>query len=450
MVVCSLAAAPWLMGLEAERLYREALSELLSRGYRIEQDEYRRGWLGARTLTVVAPPPLADPAALARPRLQLVSRITHGARGRALLHWPPLLAAASGRATVIGSARALPPLLVDARIDLERRVAAELRLPDVSYTGASGRLRLSGGRAGLRSDPGAASWHGWGELPTLEAIGTDGRTLTLHGLGWRIDASRPGLGLVFGRGELSVAAIALGGAGGTPSFSAAGLGLTLEADPRGERVDLTAAAALDRLRIHGADYAPLRLRLALTGVDAASLLAIRDAVGELNARSLPESLRGLAFGAILARYLPDVLAGEPRLSLDPVELMTPDGPLSASLSLRLADMDAAGLREPLAWLTHLAGEARVALPQPLLLGWMTEQQRRRVREELMHRGEGAEPLPTRLELEIAGAAQAALARLIHERWLIPGEGRLRAAAELGDGRLAVNGKAVPINGVPGP
>jgi uncharacterized protein YdgA (DUF945 family) len=55
-------------------------------------------------------------------------------------------------------------------------------------------------------------------------------------------------------------------------------------------------------------------------------------------------------------------------------------------------------------------------------------------------------LPPRLDAEVSAAASAALAALIRDGWLLAEGDRLRAAAALGDGQLALNGKILQVAG----
>jgi uncharacterized protein YdgA (DUF945 family) len=443
-------AVPWLLGLRVELLYHRFLDDLAARGYRIVQDEYHRGWLGARALTQIGPPMdllTGAEAGSEAPRLQIISRVTHGPRGANLRRWPPLLGTSMSRVTVVGGARALPPLLVNGSIDVLGAIDSAWQIPDVAYSGALGQLHLIGGEGRLRADGDRREWGGDGELARLEVIDRSGQALVLEGLGWRFAGRWVHAGLPAGESELSLQGLSLDGTGQRPPLKLSDARLQLQARMEQGRADLSAGLAVDQLSVDHAEFAPSRLRLALTGVDMLALGALRDAMRTYNAQELPESIRGLALGALLTQSLPRLLSGAPHLALDDLELMTPQGPVNGLARLQVAAMDAADLARPSHWLKRLSGEARIAAPQALVLQQLVDDQQRRVRDELRRRGERFDPLPPRLATEVEQAAQASLAALIRNGWLVADQGRLSAAVLIGDGLLTVNGKTIPIAGM---
>ena len=445
-------AVPWLVGLRAEQLYHRFLDDVAARGYPIVHDEYHRGWLGARALTQIGPradSPADSDAEAEPPRLQVVSQIAHGPRGAALWRWPPLLASSTSRITVVGRARALPPLLVDGSIDVLGAIDSAWQVPDLAYSGALGRLHLTDGQGRLQADADRPEWRGDGKLARLEADDGSGQALVLYGLGWRFAGHWVDPGLPVGESELRLQGLSLDGTGPRPPLKLENAQARLQSRLEQGRVDLGASLAVDQLSVNHADFAPSRLRLDLTGVDAHALRALRDGMRAYNARELPESVRGLAFGALLAQSLPGLLSGGPRIALHDMDLTTPQGSVSGQAWLQVAATytDILDLARPSRWLKGLSGEARIAAPQALVLQLLVDDQQRRVRDELRHRGESADPLPPRLETEVEQAAQASLAALIRDGWLVADHGRLSAAVLIGDGLLTVNGKTIPIAGM---
>ena len=458
--VLSLALGlPWLLGVRAEHLYEEAVADLAAAGYRIVQNEYRRDWLESTALLVIAP--AASDAAEA-PQLQVASRIGHGPGADDLLRWPPVLATARSRVTVIGGLRQLPPLLVQTALEAGGAVAATLRLPGITYSGRVGMLNLVDGQGELRLGDGGDGLSGAGELPLLEATDVTGQALTLRGLGWRFALHGLTAGVPVGGGALTLDELQLDATTDLPPLQVSGVLMRLETAVDAGQARAEAELRIDELMVNGSQFAPSRLQLALTGVDAASLSSLLDGLRQLDARDLPESMRGLAIGALLTQSLPGLLSAAPQLELERMALATPFGAVTADARLAVSGgvgsnlVPSAGTgardgaepnaRPPLIWLQRLSGEAQVFAPQALVLQVMIDEQRRRVQRELMNRGELADPLPARLEAEMEAAAQASLLSLIRDRWLLSDRGRLSASAVLADGRLTWNGKTIPING----
>ena len=463
------SGVPWLLGLlgllglQAEHLYKDAVADLAAAGYRIVQSEYRRDWLESTALLVVAP---AESDAAEPPHLQVASRIGHSPGAENLVRWPPVLATARSRVTVIGGPRQLPPLLVQTTLEAGGTVAATLGLPGITYSGHAGSLHLVDGHGELRLGDNGDGWSGRGELPLLEAMDAAGKTLAVRGLAWRFDLHGLTAGVPVGEGVLSLDALQLDATTDRPPLEVAGVLMRVETAVDAGQARAEAELRIDQLRVNGSAFAPSRLRLALTGIDAAALSSLFDGLRQLDARDLPESMRGLAIGALLTQALPELLSAAPRLELESLELATPFGAVSAEARLALSasagfdvapNPDGGAERaaefpaqfppgQPLRWLQRLSGEAEVSAPQALVLQMMIDEQRRRVQRELMSRGEPVDPLPTRLEEEMEAAAQASLLSLIRDRWLLSDRGRLSASAALADGRLTLNGKILPING----
>ncbi len=451
--VSLLLVAPYLLGLHAERLYRQTLERLAERGYRVEEGHYSRGWLVSDAAVVIAPP--AFPAPLSEPdsgptsgptRLKLTNRITHGPRSGEWRQWPPVLAAIRSRISVIGGPRQLPPLLVDGVLVADGAIAAALRMPNLAYSGVAGRLNWVDGRGSLRTDADMTAWHVEGELRRLEAVDSDARALVLEHLRWRLDLADADGGLPIGDASLSLDRLRLDGGGRLPPIAAAGLRLGLRTVIAGEHAGLSAELGIDELSMDRAAFAPSGLRLSLTRLDVHALARLLDDVTALNASDLPASLRGLVIGALVTQSFPALLAAAPRIALEELTLMTPKGPVRAKGFVELRDGEPTDVRQPLLWLRRLSGDAQISAPRTLILQLLADEQQRRVRQELRHLGVPDEPLPPRLDAEVSAAASAALAALIRDGWLLAEGDRLRAAAALGDGQLALNGKILQVAG----
>jgi len=454
---------PWLLGLQAEHLYKDAVADLAAAGYRVVQSEYRRDWLESTALLVIAP---AASDAAEPPQLQVASRIGHGPGIDNLLRWPPVSATARSRVTVIGGPRQLPPLLVQTALEAGGAVATTLGLPGITYSGHAGSLQLVDAQGELRRGGDGDDWSGRGELPLLEAMDVAGKALAMRGLGWRFGVHGLTAGVPVGEGALTLETLQLDATSDQPPLEIAGVLMRLETAVDAGLACAKAELRIDQLSVNGSAFAPSQLRLALIGVDAASLSSLLDGLRQLDARALPESMRGLAIGALLTQSLPGLLSSAPRLKVEKLELATPFGAVTADGLLAVSGSDGSNgapnagsdagfgadfapgqsLAQPLGWLQRLSGEAQVSAPQALVLQVMIDEQRRRVQRELMNRGEPADQLPARLEEEMQAAAQASLLSLIRDRWLVADRGRLSASAVLSDGRLTLNGKVLPING----
>lgn len=458
-LVLGLAAAPALIGWYCERFVARQLEGLAASGFRVAEHHWQRGWFTAEGLTV-----LLSPGPSGSPRLRLSTTLIQGPRWDDLAAGALSLARGQTRVTVLDAPRPLPPLRIAFRLGPDGAPSARFSLPDVTYSGGLGQLQLSDGYVDLSADTGSHI-DGNGRLGALQGSGADGAVAGISNIDWRLALDLADDGLPRGDLLLTLGRLRLSAAPAGPertdapraALEAAGvrLGLSLARGPRPsaagtgdqpERLDLTAALELDWLRINGIDLAPARLVFALTDLDPSALVALRDGWQAIAARGLSPSVRGLAQGELLLQQLPALLASEPRLHGEPLELRTPDGTVSARLLLGLA-VPPPGSQQAVGgtfWLHQLVGEADVALPQPLVRRWLLERGRERAAGELARLGADPLALPPDLEADLVAAADAALAALLRERWLVPSAGRYTARALIGDGLLTINGRTLPI------
>jgi hypothetical protein len=455
LVAVVAASLPGAVGLYLQHRHQRLLDHLGEGGYRILTREYRLGWLASESTTEIAPP---AEAAGDESRLRVALRLRHGPTVW-LANWPPPLARAAGRATLLGGPRALPPLVFTGTLSLTGGVEAGLRVPDVTYSGEAGQLHFVAGRAQLRLHEGVLDKVS-GSLQALEATSPDGRKLRLDGIGWDLALTEPAAAVPIGSLVLSLDGLALDATEAQPPLALRGLTLTLTTEREGERAGLQLLGAVEALTLGDDAYAPSRVGLSLAGIDAPALQALRIRFAALDQQALTASQRGMVTGRLLLSALPQLLSGMPHAQLRPLSLTTPHGPLDAEADVRLmaagepstvgaapASPGTVAPADPLRTLAgRLTGSARVVSPQSLVVALIAAQQVERVRRELALRGEPVETLPPTLAAELDLAAQSSTRALLRTGWLKEEQGRLAAEIRLQDGTLAVNGKPAALPG----
>ena len=432
---------PAAIGHVAQWRYAEAVHAIERAGYRITENEYRRGWLDARAVLGVAPPAEPDPG---QPTLRLTSRIEHGPRGGQWHRWPPVLAAVHSRVRAVGGPRRLPPLRVEALGLLGGDLDIDARLPDVAYSGAAGRLRLTQAWSRLKRNAREDLWQGQLHLGGLEAVDPQGGRLALTGIALRAHLRHPGAPVPRGTAELALSGLSLGGSRAWPELDGGEVGLRLVLAGSPTRLAASADASVGRLSVDGENFAPSRAGLTLSDLDVPALESLRRGLTTLNTRRLPEAARGLAIAGLITDAVPSLLAAKPGVRVTELAMTTPSGVVAASGSLVFDGAPPPITAPPAVWLARLSGQGRVSAPQAFVVQLLAGQQRRRAREELRHLGQPADELPPRLVEEVDAAAQASLAALIRDGWLVAADGRLAATASLDGGVLTLNGKALRL------
>jgi hypothetical protein len=453
LVAVVAASLPWLVGVYLQYRHQQLLDDLRGRGYRIPASEHRLGWLRSRIVTEVAP---AAAGADESSRLRVDLRLRHGPdvwRGR----WPPVLATAAGRATLLDAPRALPPLVLNARIGLLGDLDARLQLPDVTYSGAVGRLHFVAVDADVQVARGGR-WGARGSLDSLETIDPDGRRLRLDVMGWELEGADPGDAVPLSRFAFTLGGLLLDADATRPSVALAGLETRVSADSAGNELTLELTGAVETLTVGQQGFAPSALDLSVTGLNPAAVAELRRRLAAMDRQALSASQQGMVTGRLLMAALPQLLAGTPAARLRRLSVTTPQGRVGATADLHLAPADGnvgaggqeSGRTDPRALLARIRGDARLSAPQALVVSLVAAQQARRVRRELALHGEPADTLPPNLAADVEAAAQAATATLLREGWLTADQGRLAAELRLGGGALRINGREAALNAWPAP
>ncbi len=453
LVAAVAAALPWALGRYLQYRHGLLLHDLATRGYRIPVDDYRLGWLRSTTRTEIAPQATAD--AEEQSRLGLTLSLRHGPT--VWLHaWPPLLATATGRVRVLGGPRALPPVNLAARLQAAGALHLSLRVPDITYSGAAGRLSIASGDADLRLAP-DGTWELDGHLDSLEATAPDGRRLRLQDIVWALAGADAHAALPLSRLRLAMGALHLDAATTAPAVDIGAFEASLTASSAAATTRVALSGTLEALSVGQDAYAPSALKLAVGGIDSAALRDLRARLLGLDRGALSASQQGVITAQLLLAALPRLLSGTPEAEVRRLLVTTPYGPIAATAELRMAPAEAPARRGtvsgspqpekspllPGLW-ARLSGSLRLAAPQSLVVALLAEQQTRRVRRELALRGEPAQALPPELAADVEAAAQAAAGALLREGWLKPEQGRLVADLRLADGSLRVNGKTLGL------
>jgi hypothetical protein len=445
LVVTAVAALlPGVMGLYLHHRYTQLLEDVVAQGYRVHAASYRQRWARSAASFRIAPPDGADDA---QAQVRVALDLKHG-YGVWAEHWPPSLATVTGRASVLGGPRPLPPLVLTATLGLAGGIDGTLRVPDVTYSGAVGQLHFVDGKSAFAYAPGG-HWTLSGKLGALEATEPDSRKLRLGGLGWELALGALDAALPTARLAVTLSQLGLDGTEGRPPVALSGLQAALDIGVADAAARLVLTGGVDSLTLGADAYAPSHIGLRLEGLSAPALRALRVRFAALDATALTASQRGAAVARLVLDALPALLAGEVRLELETLRLATPFGELRAQADLALVPagdqpvLDAStadGLLRTLG--ARLVGTAEVSAPQALVVALITQEQTERMQRELALRGEAIATLPPELAADVAAAAQASTRALLRERWLVAEQGRLVARLQLGDGRLSVNDKAV--------
>lgn len=420
-----------------ERAYRGLLAGLLQAlpNGSLVSEHYERGWFrsGASAELLFQPGPEGEPTG-APVRVRLDSRIEQGPGPWFSPRFPPVLARVLTRVELDGLPLAMPASLLTTDIQANGGGVARLEVPAAEgpVQGAGYRVRNGAieGRASFAAN--LESLSAEAELPSIELIASTGAPIARLSDGvLSVELERGPGPLYAGSGRLTVASAVLGGAG-----SDAGAGPDRVTELEGLSVELAQMPAegllgirfdlgADRVQGGGASYRAARLAVNAERLDVEVLTELAEGVGALSSGAVPQAMSGLVGAALMARLLPRLAAAGPSVAIDPLQLETPDGPVSGRLTLGLSG-DAGGGIGALALIGALNGNGEIAVPEPVAL----EMARRWL-------GGGQTGVPD-------DRARDTLQGWVREGWVTARDGRISSTFRLAGGSVSVNGKDLPL------
>jgi uncharacterized protein YdgA (DUF945 family) len=437
-IVALSAITPGLLGMQAQRQYDHYVDQLQRAGYQITDRTYARGWFSADASFTAALPVPAD-ADATPPALRFRSRIVHG----------PFLGSprAFGLARIDSELRVGEvPLLVgdgtppvrtvvgpfgdtDTVIDMPARQASfEEGALQIESGALTGELRLTADGSGAK---------GHLALPLLRLTGSDGERVEVADMRLEGGMRRSASGLALGEWKMTVGAI--DGRQADAELRLEGLELAARSDEQEGFVSGSADYRLQRIVADGTAYGPLDIRVSASRLSAEALARLQQAMEDAGAAS--EEMRAQAAVLALLSNADALLAGDPAIALERLQVDTPEGRLDAQLELRAAGLRVAQMKDAAGALRRIEGKASLRVPEGLLLRFLEQ----RALQEL---AEGVEEGAAVAEGEIAAvAAEAArqqVASLVAQEVLVREGTQLAAAALWRNGLLTVNGKTVPL------
>jgi uncharacterized protein YdgA (DUF945 family) len=442
VIVAASAAAPGFVGIQAQRDYESLVAQLESAGYRVGERTYARGWFRSEArLRVELPEEAASGAMAGLPTLVLRSHVVHGpflgaerlpfglARidteigldDRMLFTASPeppvqLLFGFGGAGELLLQVPARQTQLLDARVSAD-------------FAGATGRIRFVSGRAEAQ---------GHVAVPGLRVATADGGLTELRGA--RLDlAIEPGpSGLPIGAWQMALESLNAGRRDAPEALLLQGLAIKADSRERAGEIDVTADYRFATMLMDGVRYGPLELRLRLAHLPAAALVKLQEALGEVRrAGAASEAVAAVT----LLPLVDELLASDPLVAVDSLDLDTPVGRIAGQLEaravgLRLADaarLGTAGL------LAKLDGKASLQVPERLLRGAFRQQALAR-----LVAADQAEGKRAAQEAEADRFADQQLATLLAQELVVKEGDRLATVATWRNGLLTVNGKTIPL------
>lgn len=448
-----LLAAPAVVGMQAEAHYQALVAGLEKNGFRVVRNHYRRGWLGASAETEFE---LAVPADAGAPPktlgFVLRNRITHApySREHGVL---PALAVIDTR-LLPGGEPLFPadgPAPIQTRIGLDGAGRILIDFPELEQPARNGEpaIRFGGAKGTAAFSPGHDELTIDFRLPFLRIREQGGAGAEISAISLDARAGRTAAGLMLGSSRFGIGRILVrpGGGGG---LDIGNLLIEAETSAAGEMVEGRVSYALDSVRTDGAGFGPMVLDARFGNLPAAALAAIRQGVEEINSRRLPPDQQGMALFGVVMSNAAALLAADPRLSVDRLRLVTPEGVIEGWIELQTEGLQWAEISNPSTVLSKLLLDAGLRMPEKLLRQVFEQQARRMLMAQAARQrmpGEQAPepgPDPERLRAQASMVAAQQIDSLLTQEILVRDGTAVETAASLRDGLLTVNGKTIPL------
>lgn len=443
MPVLAAVAGPYWLGGRAEVAYRAAIAEMerQPQALRIIEQDYRRGWFSSTASLEFAPEGSDQDTDL---RVRVVSNIAHGPRSAEGLTWPPAVAEIGSLVSLEHPVIQLDGVRVDTHLAWNGGGVADIRIPAIDQPpiGDAPGLRSSSGIGELSFSPEGPSV-GHFDLSSLEVLGEDGSALlrlrNLHAE----HSTRPWLpGVLVGTGEFTIAEVL--GQSPEAAFEVKDLAIHFDARPDGELLMIGLHYGVGVLHIGTADYGPSQLKLSASRLDGQTLSTLQQDLVEVNDRALPEAMAEIAAAGVLMKHLPALVATEPQVAIDHLDLMTPDGLIQGRLSIGVRGLKGADVMAG-TWLKRLVADGELSLPREIAVSLLILAQRERLLEEMAAKGLGSQDLTAEQEHALESSAATQVDTLAKEGWIKTDGARISSVIVLADGLLTVNGQPLPLD-----
>ncbi|HDP88932.1 MAG TPA: DUF945 domain-containing protein [Thioalkalivibrio sp.] len=450
LVLVVMLVLPFWFGMQAQARFAEAVDQLNRQGapvLRLQTVRYDRGWLASRAETLVHHSELPF-------TLKLTHDLRHGpVHLPGLLNDEPALLMAMVESRLgPGETAGGPSLLIAqgrTRIALKGDVASQWRLDEV-MTAMLGSNQPVWMRADYSAATGAATVQA--QLPEANVQGPDGNDIRVSDLRLRLDA-RPGRHGRYLVGSYSVSLRYLRTGGIADMASIEQLRLRARASERGDRLDTELAVSFEQADTPAGRLGPARLVVQLNNLDAQAVERYVDAqaslLEDIDPMADPQALTAAVMPQLI-EVVPQMLS-QAELRVPALYLATADGALSADATLTLPALDASFAAMPMAVLTALDLEARVAVDAPLLRGELERALRTRLaRARGAEFGEGGGLLREEIDEDAAAQSRSQLSVLAGQGYLSLVNDVYRTRITMREGSLLMNGKVLnPVALMPG-
>lgn len=442
---------PFLVGFEIENRYRGILAEFEAAGYQLDKHEFQRGFYQSSSESVLSVPVNVPNAEIKSLSVTIKSQLQHGPYN--LNGWQGWLTQIStnlfydGQALVPGTNASAIVTTIEFNsngrtlIDipaLEKPARLENNLT-FEFSGANGSIdfNLVAGSMDIKLVSNGLNFYESGK----------GR-IDIGKISLNSNSQRGLSELMLGSGVFIIDAVRINDI--ATGFKLGLQTVKIDADTvaNGSNVDFVANYGFQKLTIDAnsdaQQYGPALLSLEMKSIPAEVIARLQENIRELQQKQVPPQQQGMAVMGVMMSVLPAVMEQNPQFNIPKFSLQTPQGLVTANLSLKAQDMKVTDLGAAPLMVEKLLGKAELSLPENLVRQMMKGMARQQIMQGLKRRN-NAEPVTAKqLKQLVDQQVDSQLEMVLRQGFIEKNGDKLQSSASLKAGLLSVNGKMIPL------
>lgn len=365
LILATLGAVPFWFGMETEKTYNDRIQQFSKRGITLTPVNYRRDWFTSSAQTTIAFPGLPV-------TFSATHRISHGpfALDRILsgeYQFTPVQAAIKSQVSVVptagspASANPLPPLQVDAVINIQGDGETRLQLANFKTTLTNGDVfewKEASGTIVFSAD-----WKKFQvnlRLPEA-SLKTQKSSFTLSKFSVDSDLQEGVAGYMFGTNSFQIEKIMF-----AENNVLEGLRMNTSAREAGNNVSLVIQYFLKGMTLFGETYGPAQLAVEVRKLDAATLVKLDGAINEIYKKQLPEAQAGMILTGKMLEIIADLAKNNPEMEVTKFNFKTKQGEVTGKVKFSLDGANINVKENPLLLINALSGEGELSVPSSII------------------------------------------------------------------------------------
>jgi len=445
-----IVSIPFLLSFEVENRYRGLLSELENSGYQLTSHEYDRGFFHSVAKSNLSLPVQSPQGTNTSIDVTIVSDIVHGPYSPSLGWFGGI---AQFETVFYQQDKPLFPAELQASINTSIEFSGDgltkINLPALEEPMKFDNKLLIG-FSGLEGEVHFNSIKGNIDI-LLTSKGMDITSkgegkLAIGAISLQSYAERGIEGILLGKGNFNIDSFMMNDFKRGLNLNINNIKVQTNTYAVNKNINMLANYEVEALIIDEVKYGPANLEIELTSVSAEAMARIQENVKELQRNKIKPEEMGVAFMGSVMSVLPAVFEQNPTVSINKLEIVTPEGTSKLEFSLKANNMTVVDLSTGPKFLNKLIADASIQVPEVLVKKILSQSVRQRITAALASEDKEIDALA--LEELVAQQVEIQLGGFLTQGFIEKNEANIEtyitSRASLKEGLLNVNGKVLPL------